>query len=553
MAKLVVADDSRTQRSTIAMALERRGHQVVQASDGLEALHFVQEQHPDLLVSDIVMPELTGYQLCRLLKNDPATADLPIILLTTLDHQEHRFWGKEAGADSYVLKGADAAPLEAEVERLLEERQSRPRVGRVASNTLSRAHSAQARLTDLLDRLLFEATISNRMRETASLGGGVAAVGNSLCDFFYELIDYEMCVICVRGPSGPELLVRMATPFAADGLEAAKETILRERLLAVGKGESLSVKVLNPEMLKDAAAETKNLTMVSARFTRSKEGGLAVFIANRAPYSEETNETLRIAAAELEPILSATLQADALEKLKADFTAMIIHDLRAPLTAIMSAAAIVEDGLVGPVNDEQKNWMGKIGGQSRTLLDLINDFLDLSKIEAGRLDLVLEDIELATIVAATLDDYAVLLREKKIALSARLDEVGCSVQGDRTRLGQVFANLLSNAIKFTSEGGSIEIGAAREGDDEVRIWVKDTGVGIPPNEIEGLFEKYRQAQSGRISKHKGTGLGLAICKMIVESHGGKIWVNSREREGATFHFTLRQGKENAAGGDTSSC
>src|SRR5262249_38490718 len=101
-------------------------------------------------------------------------------------------------------------------------------------------------------------------------------------------------------------------------------------------------------------AEPKNLSMLSARFPRSQEGGLTVFISNRAPHNDETNATLRIAAAELEPILSATLQADALEKLKADFTAMIIHDLRAPLTAIMSAAAIVEDGLVGPVNDEQK-------------------------------------------------------------------------------------------------------------------------------------------------------------------------------------------------------
>ncbi|HEY1266431.1 MAG TPA: HAMP domain-containing sensor histidine kinase, partial [Candidatus Binatia bacterium] len=362
----------------------------------------------------------------------------------------------------------------------------------------------------------------------------------------YELIDYELCVICLRGPAGPEMLVRTATPLAPETLEAAKESILRDRLLTVGDGESLSVRILNPEMLDNQTAEKKNLAIVAARFTRSKEGGLAVFTADRALYSEETTATLRIAAAELEPILSATLQAEALEKLRADFTAMIVHDLRAPLTAIMSAAAIVEDGLVGPVNDEQKSWMAKIAGQSRTLLELINDFLDLSKIEAGRLDLVLEDVDLATLVAATLDDYAVLLREKKIALSTHLTDVGCRVQADGTRLGQVFANLLSNAIKFTPEGGSIDISAAREGDDEVRIWVKDTGVGISANEIEGLFEKYRQAQSGRKSKYKGTGLGLAICKMIVESHGGKIWVDSREREGATFHFTLRREKKDSA-------
>src|SRR6185369_1180386 len=101
-AKIVVVDDSRTQRSTIAMALERRGYEVIQGSDGLEALHLVHNESPDLLISDIVMPELTGYQVCRLLKNDAATEDLPIILLTTLEHQEHRFWGKEAGADSFV-------------------------------------------------------------------------------------------------------------------------------------------------------------------------------------------------------------------------------------------------------------------------------------------------------------------------------------------------------------------------------------------------------------------------------------------------------------------
>ncbi len=541
MAKIVIADDSRTQRSTIAMALERRGHQVLQSGDGLEALHLVHEQNPDLLVSDIVMPELTGYQLCRLLKNDPATADLPIVLLTTLDHQGHRFWGKEAGADSYVLKGADAKPLEDEVARLLSERHRRPPSERVAASSLPPArHSAQARLTDLLDRLLFEATISNRMRESARLGGGLAAVANRLCEFFYELIDYDLCAIGVRGATGPQLLIRMSAPVAAETLEAAKERFVRERLLTLADGESLSVNILTPELL-GREGEAQPLSMLSARFPQSQQGGLAVFTANRAPQTDESRATLRLAAAELEPIITTTLQADALEKLKADFTAMIVHDLRAPLTAIMSAAAIVEDGLVGAVNDEQKSWLAKISGQSRTLLDLINDFLDLSKIEAGRLDLQLEAIDLAS-AAAVLDDYAILLREKKIALSLRLGELGCRVEADRARLGQVFANLLSNAIKFTPEGGAIEIGAAPHGADEVRIWVKDTGIGIPADEIKGLFEKYRQAQSGRMSKQKGTGLGLAICKMIVESHGGKIWIDSREREGSTFSFTLRRAK-----------
>jgi signal transduction histidine kinase len=217
--------------------------------------------------------------------------------------------------------------------------------------------------------------------------------------------------------------------------------------------------------------------------------------------------------------------------------AMIVHDLRAPLTAIMSSAAIIEDGLVGPVTDEQKNWLLKISTGSRSLLNLINDFLDLSKIEAGRLELVKAEIDLAQLIQASLEDYMVLAREKKISLKGRFEKPLSRISVDAARLGQVFTNLISNAIKFTGEGGTIELGAAQN-DGETTVWVKDSGVGIPAHEIGDLFEKYRQTQSGKTSKHKGTGLGLVICKMIVESHGGKIWAESHEGKGTTFFFNL---------------
>jgi signal transduction histidine kinase len=231
-----------------------------------------------------------------------------------------------------------------------------------------------------------------------------------------------------------------------------------------------------------------------------------------------------------------------MEKLKADFSAMIVHDLRAPLTAIMSSAAIIEDGLVGPITVDQKNWLFKITAGSRNLLNLINDFLDLSKIEAGRLELVKEDMDLERLIRASLDDYVILTRGKKISLTCRIEQPLSRINADAGRLGQVFTNLISNAIKFTAEGGTIEVGAAQKNTGETTVWVKDSGVGIPAHEIGDLFEKYRQTQSGRTSKHKGTGLGLVICKMIVESHGGKIWAESQEGKGATFFFSLPKEK-----------
>jgi signal transduction histidine kinase/CheY-like chemotaxis protein len=540
-AKIVVVDDSRTQRSTIALALERQGYQVVQGSNGLEALHLVHNESPDLLVSDIVMPELTGYQVCRLLKNDPATEDLPIILLTTLDHREHHFWGREAGADSYVLKGADAGPLKKEVARLLAERKRKPSGKKLSKSAIPFARqTAHARLTDLLDHLLFEATVTNRIRETGRSGGDLVRVLNHFFEFCHSLIDYQICLLCFRAPTGPMLFVHFAEPTPSSLLEAAKRNAFDESLLTLRDKETLQERLLNSELLsRDEPAEKKTLAMLSARFsTDLEQGGLAVFTSNRAVYTEETGRTLRIAARELEPILLATFQAEALDKLKADFTAMIIHDLRAPLTAIMSGAAIVEDGLVGPVTEDQKHWLDKIGASSRNLLNLINDFLDLSKIEAGRLDLVKEALDVEQFIRTTIDDHAVLARDKKISLGDRIDRPLSHIVADPGRLRQIFTNLISNAIKFTGEGGTIEIGAAHECADEIKLWVRDSGVGIPAHEVGDLFQKYRQTQSGKVSKHKGTGLGLVICKMIVEAHGGKIWVESTEGRGATFFFTL---------------
>jgi signal transduction histidine kinase/CheY-like chemotaxis protein len=512
-AKIVVVDDSRTQRSTIALALERQGYQVVQGSNGLEAFHLVQSESPDLLVSDIVMPELTGYQVCRLLKNDPATEDLPIILLTTLDQQEHRFWGKEAGADSYVLKATGTAPLEQEVARLLAEKKRRATAKPVSKGAVPFARqTAHARLTDLLDRLLFEATISNRIRETGRSNSDLVAVLKNFFEFFKSLIDYQIAVLSLRAPSGPLAIVHLAERIPAVWLEWAKETLLEENRAPPKHKETFRVNLLNPELLTgEEPAERRKLAMLSARFSVAVEGGLSVFTANRSLYTDETRQTLTIAARELEPILASRLQAQELEKLKADFTAMIVHDLRAPLTAIMSSAAIVEDGLVGPITSDQKTWLLKISASSHNLEQLI---------------------------CASIGDYVILAREKKIALTGRAEPPLARVDADPGRLGQVFTNLISNAIKFTGEGGTIEVGVAQKSAGETTIWVKDTGAGIPAHEMGDLFEKYRQTQSGRTSKHKGTGLGLAICKMIVESHGGRIWAESQEGKGTTFFFSL---------------
>lgn len=228
----------------------------------------------------------------------------------------------------------------------------------------------------------------------------------------------------------------------------------------------------------------------------------------------------------------------AMDQVKADFTAMLVHDLRSPLMTVLSASALVEDGMVGPVNEEQKKWLRRIETAGRSLLDLVNDVLDLSKIEAGRIDLVKEKIDLAQKIKDNLEAYSILAREKGISLKSSVDPRVPPIQADPRRLDQVFTNLLSNAIKFTPEGGKIEMGARQEDGEGIIAWVKDSGVGISNGEINHLFQKYKQTGSAKTTTQKGTGLGLAISKKIVAAHGGRIWVESEENKGTTLFFSL---------------
>jgi len=171
-------------------------------------------------------------------------------------------------------------------------------------------------------------------------------------------------------------------------------------------------------------------------------------------------------------------------------------------------------------------------------VDLVSDFLDLSRLEAGRIDLVRQEVSLEQLIQNSLDNYTVLAQGKKISLRSNVDPALPQIKADPRRLDQVLSNLLHNAIKFTGEGGQIEVGAGGQNGKETRVWVKDTGAGIAPDELGLIFEKYRQSASGKTSIHKGTGLGLVICKMIVEAHQGKIWAESEEGKGTTFSFSI---------------
>jgi signal transduction histidine kinase len=221
---------------------------------------------------------------------------------------------------------------------------------------------------------------------------------------------------------------------------------------------------------------------------------------------------------------------------KSEFLANMSHELRTPLNAIIGFSEVLTDRMFGELNEKQEEYIKDIYASGTHLLSLINDILDLSKIEAGRMELELTDFHLPT----ALDNALTLVRERagrrNINLQMSVDERLGEVRADERKIRQVVLNLLSNAIKFTPEGGRIEVGAVPR-DEFVEVSVSDTGVGIAPQDQEAVFEEFRQVGTAE-KKAEGTGLGLTLCRKFIELHGGRIWVKSQVGMGSTFTFTI---------------
>jgi len=231
---------------------------------------------------------------------------------------------------------------------------------------------------------------------------------------------------------------------------------------------------------------------------------------------------------------------EAASRHKSEFLANMSHELRTPLNAIIGFSEVLLERMFGEVNAKQVEYLEDILSSGQHLLSLINEILDLSKVEAGRMELDLISFDLPQ----TLENALTLVRERAtrrgIALELAVDERLGTFVGDERKIRQVLLNLLSNAVKFTPEGGRVNVAAA-PGDGAVRIAVSDSGIGIAPEDQGAIFEEFRQVGTGSAQKQEGTGLGLTLAKKFVELHGGTIWVESELGKGSTFTFTLPLG------------
>lgn len=233
---------------------------------------------------------------------------------------------------------------------------------------------------------------------------------------------------------------------------------------------------------------------------------------------------------------SAREAAERADRVKSAFLANMSHELRTPLNSVINFTKFIAKGAVGPVNEQQIRLLTKVADSGKHLHLLINDVLDMSKIEAGSLSLLVEDnVDLRAILESVISTGAGLVDEKAITITSTIDPALPLIRGDRQRIYQILLNIMSNAAKFT-EAGTIDLAAMRQG-DHVQITIRDTGAGIAAEDLEAVFLPFKQTQTG-IRQGGGTGLGMPISRSLAESHGGTLTVESTVGKGTAFALLL---------------
>jgi signal transduction histidine kinase len=355
-----------------------------------------------------------------------------------------------------------------------------------------------------------------------------------------------------------EFRLRATHGMAEEIMENLRTSPIRLGEGAIGRAGALREPVQIPDILVEGAYQSRlREIMVQSGFRALLAvpllredgivGGLVVLRRSPGEFPPELVDLLRTFANQsalaiqnaklFREIADKSAQLEVADRHKSEFLANMSHELRTPLNAVIGFSEVLLERMFGELNDKQADYLQDILSSGRHLLSLINDILDLSKIEAGRMELDLGTFD----VPVALGNAVTLVRERAsshgITLDVRVDGELGSMVGDERKIKQVLLNLLSNAVKFTPEGGTVGLSVLKV-DGAVEIAVSDTGIGIAPEDQGAIFEEFRQVGTDYARKREGTGLGLALARRFVELHGGRIWVKSDVGKGSTFTFSI---------------
>jgi signal transduction histidine kinase/FixJ family two-component response regulator len=534
-ATVLLADDNADMRDYLRRLLGQRWN-VISATDGAAALRLALERRPDLILSDVMMPGLDGFELLQRLRADARTRETPVLLLSARAGEEARIEGMQAGADDYLVKPFSARELLAKVGAHVELARVRREAAERERELRREAEAAGARLHEVFLRApaiiatfrgpdhVFESANPQYVRFI----GGRDVVGKPISEALPEVDAQGFRALL-------DQVYRTGEAFTANEtrvlLDRRGDGILEESFVNFVYQPLFEVDGSVSGILVHAVDVTDQ---VVARYQVEQQ---ASQLEELQAETEAINEELQQINTEL---AERSREAEEANRAKAEFLASMSHELRTPLNAIAGYLDLITLGIHGPVSEAQRASLARIKRNQEVLLSLINDVLNFAKLESGRLEIASAEVRMDRVLDALEPLVAPQLAAK--ALVYRCD--GCAPEvvalGDPERIQQILINLLTNAVKFTGAGGSVSIGAGNDG-GRVVIRVADTGRGIPADKLEAIFDPFVQVdRRGGLAEdsQQGVGLGLAISRELARAMGGELTATSTFGEGSTFTLTL---------------
>jgi DNA-binding response OmpR family regulator/anti-sigma regulatory factor (Ser/Thr protein kinase) len=535
---ILVIDDSATFREEVRRALDAVGYAVMVAATGEEGLRQAAEARPALMIVDEMMPGIDGTTVIRTVRLDDALRRMPCLLLTASEDPESELRALDAGADAFVRKEGDLQVILARVSALLR----RTHLERHEARSLlgpKRVLAVDDSLTylDALATALREDgydVISARSGEEAIDLLATQSVDCILLDLIMPGIGGKQA--CQHVKSSPTL--REIPVIILTGMENREAMIDG---LGVGADDYIAkssdfevVRARIRAQLRRKQFEDEHRRVREELLRKEVEAEKARVALELAELRAQLLEDLERKNIELE---RAKRAAERESSFKSKFLANMSHELRTPLNAIIGFSELLEDELAGPLQGDQREFVANVLKSGRHLLNLINEILDLAKIEAGKMDLNFEWRPLGSLVGSVFTVLGPLAQKREVELHNALPPDLPDLYVDPVRLTQVLYNLLSNGIKFTRKGGSVRLSAGTCG-RRLALVVEDTGVGIKGEDLSRLFREFERLAAAPEVEAQGTGLGLALTQRLVQLHGGTIWIDSELGKGTRVTVEL---------------
>ena len=534
--RILIADDDPERLRTSVERLQHEGFNVLSAQDGLEALDRAREELPDAIILNLLLRRIDGLRVCEILKSNPATTNIPVLLTAGVhvDADEGQR-ALAAGADRFL---SDLSPLSTGSGRELgagqdlvqavrtmlggePELEERPILLAIDDDPDNRAF-----LTKAVSKQGFEVvTAPNATQARRQLDGRRPALifldvqmpeESGLTLLPQMLRDYPESVVVMMTAYGSEQVAAEALRGGADDYIAKPIDLQRLRVLLERNLEKQRLRAERQSLVERLKDSNRYLMRQHAALRRADE-----------------------------EILQINRQLEQSNRYKSEFLANMSHELRTPLNAVLGFSEILLDTTMNLTSGERTEFLRNIHSSGQHLLGLINDILDLAKIEAGKMELKAEEMPVAEALQEVTSILEPMARQQGLQLTMiGLSDVG-AIKADRSKFKQVLYNLLSNAVKFTPPPGQITL-TVKDSPEHLMVSVHDTGIGMKEEDLPKLFREFEQIDGSYTRRYQGTGLGLALCRRFVEMHGGRIWAESQFGKGSTFTFTIPRDPRQAA-------